>query len=96
MLKINVPQQLKISIPEQYFQESGQEIDWEGEDLDKVQVDQADEVGAILALEVSIHTLRRTPGYCGSLSDTLVALRRRLITEYEQIFDKYIEHQDFY
>jgi len=87
---------LKVSTSEEYFSQVEREIDWEEDDTSKVPTKQADEIGKILATEVSIFLLRRATGFCGSLIDHMVSVRRGLIKKYEIDYEPYIEHNDFY
>jgi len=87
---------LKASTSAEYFELLGCEINWEGDDKTKVPTEQADAVQEILSIEASIYLTRRCTGLCGSVVDNLVALRRKLINAYEQHYDFYIEHNDFY
>jgi hypothetical protein len=87
---------LKVSTSEEYFLQVEREIDWEEKDTSKVPIKQADEIGKILATEVSIFLLSRATGFCGSLIDHMVSVRRGLIKEYEIVYEAYIEYNDFY
>ena len=87
---------LQITTSEEYFNETDQQIDWDGDDNSKIPYEQADALQKILAAEVSIHLLRRTTGICGSLADNMVETRRHLINEYEQTYEPYREYRDFY
>ncbi len=87
---------LKVSTSGEYFSRQEMEIDWQEDDASKVPSKQADEVGEILATEVSIFLLRRATGFCGSVVDQMVSVRRGLIEKYETKYETYIEHNDFY
>tara|TARA_R110000822_G_scaffold270774_1_gene393668 strand:- start:99 stop:374 length:276 start_codon:yes stop_codon:yes gene_type:complete len=87
---------LKITTSEEYFSQTNREIDWDGDNKNKVSTDQAEELQKILAAECSIYLLRRVTGLCGSLIDNMVTVRRELINKYEQTHEKYIEYRDFY
>lgn len=87
---------LKVSTSEEYFSQQEREIDWEEDDASKVPTKQADEVGFILVTEVSIFLLRRATGFCGSVVDQMVSVRRGLIEKYESEYETYIEYNDFY
>ena len=87
---------LKVSTSEEYFSQVEREIDWEEDDASKVPTKQADEIGKILATEASIFLLRRATGFCGSLIDHMVSVRRGLIKKYEIDYETYIEYNDFY
>jgi hypothetical protein len=87
---------LKVSTSEEYFSQIEREIDWEENDNSKVPRKQADEIGKILATEVSIFLLRRATGFCGSLIDHMAIVRRGLIKKYEIDYETYIEYNDYY
>lgn len=88
--------ELKASTSTEYFELLGCEIDWVADDKAKVPVAQADAVQEILSIEASIYLTRRCTGLSGSVVDNLVVLRRKLINAYEQEYDFYIEHNNFY
>ena len=75
---------LKITTSEEHFSQTYTEIDWDGDNKNKVSTDQAEELQKILAAECSIYLLRRVTGLCGSLIDNMVTVRRELINKYEQ------------
>lgn len=87
---------LKVNTSEDYFSQVEREIDWEEDDTSKVPTKQADEIGKILATEVSIFVLRRSTGFCESLIDHMVSVRRELIKKYEIDYETYIEYNKFY
>ena len=87
---------LKISLSEDYFSQVDREIDWDDNDSLKVPTKQADEVEKILATETAIFLMRRSTGFCGSLIDSMVSVRRELIKKYESDYEAYIEYNDFY
>lgn len=92
---------LSLTLSQDYFAITGRKIDWDGTDedgleVDLVSVDQSERLQEILTSEVSIHTLRRVTGVCGSLADSMVGIRRDLIIKYEQTYEPYIEYRDFY
>jgi hypothetical protein len=87
---------LKVSTSGEYFSQQEREIDWEEDDNSKVPTKQADEIEKILATEVSIFLLRRATGFCGSVVDQMVSVRRQLIKKYENDYETYIEYNDFY
>jgi hypothetical protein len=87
---------LKVTTCEEYFSQVEREIDWEEDDNSKVPTKQADEIGKILATEVSIFLLRRATGFCGSLIDNMVSVRRELIKKYQTDYEAYVEYNDFY
>ena len=87
---------LKVSTSEEYFSQVEREIDWEEDNSSKVPTKQADEIGKILTTEVSIFLLRRATGFCGSLVDQMVSVRRGLIKKYESDYENYLEYNDFY
>ena len=87
---------LDVTIAQDYFSNLGKEIDWDEDDASKIDPTQADAIDEILAIEASIYLLRRTSKLCGSLSDIMVSLRRKLITEYEDKYEPYVEYNDFY
>jgi hypothetical protein len=87
---------LKVSTSGEYFSQVEREIDWEEDDSSKVPIKQADEIGKILATEVSIFLLRRSTGFCGSLIDHMRSVRNGLIKNYESEYDTYIKYNDFY
>jgi hypothetical protein len=86
----------RVSTSEEYFSQIGREIDWEENDNSKVPTKQADEIGKILATEVSIFLLRRSTGFCGSVVDQMINVRRELIKKYENDYETYVEYNDFY
>lgn len=86
----------KVSTSTEYFEQTGREIDWEEDDTSKVSVFQSDAIQDILAIEVSIYLMRRVSGICGSLSDSLIDMRRRLISNYASDYEPYVEYNDFY
>lgn len=87
---------LKISLSEDYFSQVDREIDWDDNDSLKVPTKQADAVDKILATEVAIFLMRRSTGFCGSLIDNMVSVRRKLIKKYESEYEAYVEYNDFY
>lgn len=87
---------LKVSTCEEYFSQQEREIDWLGDDNLKVSTKQADEIGKILSTEVSIFLLRRATGFCESLIDQMVCVRRDLIEKYENNYETYVEYNDYY
>lgn len=87
---------LKVSTSEEYFSQQEREIDWEENDNSKVSTKQANEIGKILSTEVSIFLLRRATGFCGSVVDQMVGVRRQLIKKYENDYETYVEYNDFY
>jgi len=87
---------LKVSTSEEYFSQQEREVDWEEDDSSKVPTKQANEIGKILATEISIFLLRRATGFCGSVVDHMVSARRELIKKYENDYETYIEYNDFY
>ena len=84
--------ELKVSTSEEYFSQVERVIDWEDDSDWKV----ATEIDKILATEVSIFLLRRATGFCGSLIDKMVEIRRGLINKYESDYEPYQEYNDFY
>ena len=70
----------KIDTPDKYF--APHKINWNEDDDTKIPVQQANELGKILATEASIYLLRSATGICGSLIDHMLT-RRTLILEYE-------------
>jgi len=86
----------KVSTSEEYFSQQEREIDWEEDDTSKVPTKQANEIGKILATEVSIFLLRRATGFCESVVDQMVSLRRELIKKYDNNYETYVEYNDFY
>ncbi len=88
---------LEVSSSEEYFLRTAREIDWEEDgDANKIPHTQADRIHEILAAEVSIFLMRRTAGCFGSLIDSMVSVRRRLIVKYEEDYEEYVEYNDFY
>jgi hypothetical protein len=86
----------KVSTSTEYFEQTGREIDWEENDLSKVSMFQSDAIQDILAIEASIYLMRRATGLCGSLSDSLIDMRSRLISDYVFEYEPYVEYNDFY
>lgn len=87
---------LKVSISEEYFSQTEREIDWEENDSTKIPTKQADDLQKILATEASIYLLRRATGFCGSLIDNMVSIRRELINHYESNYETYVVYNDYY
>jgi len=89
---------IEISLVEDYFNKVNKEIDWEEMNYsDLIPMAQANLLQNILTTEVSIYLLRRNIGFCGSLVDDMVGIRRNFINQYEENFgEKYIEYNDFY
>lgn len=89
---------LPIMLAQDYFNEVNLEIDYEETgDENMISTEEADAIYEILSTEVSIYMLRRGYGFCGSLVDVMVGLRRKLIMEYEVKYEKkYTEYNDFY
>lgn len=54
--------------------------------------DQIDAIGEIIGIEVACYIMRRTAGFCQSNNDTLWALRRKLIKQYERTFGVWKDH----
>lgn len=81
-----------------YFNHVEKEINYEDENIDgMIPAKQADVIADILTCEVSIYLLRRATGGCGSLADNMVAMRRKLIEQYEKEYnEKYVVYNDFY
>lgn len=87
---------LNVSTSEAYFSEVDKEIDWEENDNTKISLKQAGHIDKIIAIEHAIYLLRRTAGGYGHLSDTLIEIRRDFIIKYENIYEPYIEYNDYY
>lgn len=86
----------KASTSEEYFSLTEREIDWDENDNSKISTKQADDIHKILSTEVSIFLMRSATGFCGSLIDSMVEIRRDLINNYEKIYEPYVEYNDFY
>lgn len=86
----------QVSTSTEYFKQTNREIDWEEDDTSKVSVFQSNIIQDILAIEASIYLMRRSSGLCGSLVDSLIGMRRRLISDYVSEYEPYIEYNDFY
>lgn len=78
---------LKFTISEEYFKETGEKIDWEGKGKG-ISVSEAEAIQKILTCEVSIFLLRRAYGIDGSLVDDMVSIRRDFINQYQNEFAK--------
>lgn len=87
---------LMVSTSGEYFSQVEREIDWDCNDNSKISIKQAEELQKILATEVSIFLLRRATGFCGSLVDSMVNIRRELIKKYENDYESYVSYNDFY
>ena len=72
-----------------YLDSIGKDVDWDDKGGDNVvSVEEHDMIQNILTCETSIYMLRRATGFCGSLVDNMVDIRRKFINEYEDKFDK--------
>lgn len=77
-------QELEVTIANEYFDNAG---------IDEPSDEMLDAIQSILCLEVAYYLARRTSGCDGFIIDTMWALRRRLINEYE--FNYSIKFEDF-
>ena len=88
---------LEITLAEDYFAKVEKELDWdETDNLNLIQPKQWNLLQHILTCEVSIYFLWRNVGFCGSLVDDMVEIRRTFINQYGENYEKYIEYNDFY
>ena len=86
-----------VTTSEQYYEQVGKEIDYDETGGDgMVPMQEAEAIQNILTCECSIYLLRRQAGWCGSITDDMIALRRKFINEYELNGKIYIEYNDFY
>lgn len=86
----------KATICDDYFSLTEREIDWDDEkDSSKISLKQAEDLQKILTTEVSIFLLRRTAGFCESITDSMLDIRSDLIKNYENNYEKYISYNDF-
>lgn len=92
--------ELDVVFAHVYFERLGKEIDWEETgNKKKIPLAQHEALQNILTCECSIFCLRRAHGNIdGGISDSMVAIRRRFIDEYEEKYEKYIEvnNHEFY
>ena len=92
---------LKVTLAHEYFQRIGKEIDYdETGESNLITLEQADLLQMILTSEISYAVLRKTPGTFMSAPsiqvDTMLKMRRILISEYEAQYEKYVEYNDFW
>jgi len=89
---------LPVTTAIEYFNKVGKEIDFdETGNAELIPSKEYEMIQKILSCEVSINLMRGATGFCGSLIDEMVSIRRDFITSYESEFKKdYIEYNDFY
>jgi len=93
-MDVNLP----VTTAIEYFQEVGKKIDWEETgNVEMISEKEATLIQRILSCEVSINLMRGATGFCGSLIDEMVSIRRDFINSYKSEFKKeYVEYNDFY
>lgn len=90
---------IKITNDHEYFELQEKEVDWENEypnNPSYVSLEQAELLQNILTCEASIFLLRRATGTDGYHVDDMVQIRARFIKQYEEKYEKYVSHNDYY
>lgn len=94
---------VNLDLAHEYFDQVGQEVDYSDSQKkvkrnpDKfVSLEEADAVQEIITCQISAILFHNTSGCDQTQRDTMVAVRRRLITAYEEKYAKeYIEYNEY-